>query len=190
MEQRRKWYVATLLGVLFSSCISSEQPLSRPEDADRDDRLLGNWIVPKTDKEPEHLLKIVPCDGKDGPVGMLKFVSREEPKDPNDEPGHAFLTHLDGKWYLNCVISDDKPFKYGESKVKGYWIMEYRIEGDELQFLFPDTSFITAQIDAGKIRGKDGSLTDTPEKIRAWLVANEAKIYHNDKPLLTWKRDK
>src|SRR5580658_2921792 len=109
MWRQRLSLAAVLTTLLFSSCVDSEQPLSKPEDANRDDGLLGNWTIPNGVYQPPDPVKIIPIEAKVGPANLMVITSRRVLRDPKDKPGYCFVTLLDGKRYMLFIISKDEP---------------------------------------------------------------------------------
>lgn len=175
--------VVMLMSVCLSSCLNSQQPLSNPEQAQRDDALLGTWVL--CDPGAVSYYHIGKANEKKLPPGWYRIINVD--LDPNHElnmtdfPG--FATTIDGYHYLSLVVGDFDTFDASKIDDAQWLIFQYEIKGDRGTLRFVTTSFVEQQIRAGKINGhidaKKGEtlLTGTTAEVAAWVAAHREQIF-------------
>ena len=134
--------VGLFLCLLLTSCITtSENPLSSPETAQPDPKLVGSWHEKgDTDETLEFTTK--------GAHGM-HLEDRKKNKPP--ESYDMFVTVIDGNRFLNVQYfdKDDK----GHAAKCGYYIVHYKVSGRILSTWWLDQDKTAEVVRTGKLKG-------------------------------------
>ncbi len=185
-----KQVILILVGaVVCTGCVDSKVPLSDPQTAQPDSRLIGVWRVKGEHGEVGyyHLGQA----GEDFPKGVFRVVGLSHQEGRLSAPIELllFATQLEKRTYLNLV--EGKPEIVKQIKEKGwqtvsaYWIWRYEVEGAKLTIWPMEREAKRRAIEEGKIRGeivKDGILTlvqftDTQENLARFVAQSGEKLF-------------
>jgi len=152
-----------LVACVLSGCtVVFLNPLSSPQDATPDKRLLGKWVA----KEKKNSGVYLQVDRE--PNGEMRISSFGGENTEQDSPFTMFTTRLGRHYYMNLNATD-------EDRGKGYLIAKYAVRGDELTVWILDADKVKSAITQGKIKGQPGgrlgitTISDSPEKIASLL---------------------
>jgi hypothetical protein len=183
MKLHRLPYATAFAGIclLLCSCIDSKEPLCKPEEAKMDSELIGAWRSSVEDGGDDYYH--VGAAGDKLPNGVMRIVTVDYDKEQKlSRPGEmlGFPIAIGKKRYLNIAFIDDKDLGQFEMTgwkpelVKGYLIVQYRVEGDTLTVWEMDSLVKRRMIEAKKLKGTIDKnaifFTDTPENLAAVLA--------------------
>ena len=136
--------VGSILCLLLSSCVAtSENPLSSPETAQPDPKLVGTWHE-KGDPDPNETYEFTVKDAH-----WMHVEDREKDKPP--ESYDMFVTVIDGNRFLNVrhVGLDEQghPFK------KEFFIMRYEVTSHVFSTWMLDQDKAAEDVRSGKLKG-------------------------------------
>ena len=177
------------VGLLFSGCEDSKNPLSDPQKSKPDNRLSGAWRL----REPvaKHIEAIyfhVGAAGDKLPAGVMRAVQITHFTDGTIGRPVEFLifsTTIGKNTYLNIAPGGDECLKVLKEKgwrgVEGYVLLKYKVEADTVLGWKMDSDAKVKAIDAGKIKGKDWAkpgfllmdtytITDTTENVARFVA--------------------
>jgi hypothetical protein len=127
---------AILLPLLLSGCpLLSEYPLSDPRTASVDRGLLGDWRIESPDADGNGTFSFLAFDERE-----LVGIARED-QGGKVEAYRAFTSEIAGERFLNV-----RELRAGAS---GWYILRYRIEGDELLMRLVDDALLGGASPAG-----------------------------------------
>jgi hypothetical protein len=191
-----------VLVFLFSGCtLDSESPLSDPDNAKVDEKVLGKWI--NTDKDAfAQTTTVEKISAKGYPPGVMKLALR--PVEAGDNPagmfGLVFCTELKGKTYVNlCGQMVDAPAKlpaWEKVRAGQFSILKYAVEGDTLSLWhLRDEAPLETAIANGKLKGtvrKRGQfdwgpkyrVTDTTANLAQIVADADEKLFSGAKAVL------
>jgi hypothetical protein len=155
-----------LMACIFTGCeVFFLNPLSTPQDATLDNRLMGEWVSTDGKKTGDHIRF------DQGP-NMEMHISVFGDDITEQNPAFTmFTTKLGKHYYMNLSPTD-------EYKGKGYLIVRYTVSGDELKVWILDDAKVKSAITHGKIKGQPGrvlgptTVSDSTEKIVALIEAS------------------
>jgi hypothetical protein len=196
---------------LVAGCVGfdSDQPLSDPQQAVPDPKLIGVW----TSKDaPENQWQIS-LAGNGFPRGMHRAVLLGSAK---QDAGIFFVSKVDDDAYINLVVFKDSakiPEKWDSSLVQHYSLLGYRVNKDQWQLIPLEEKFLKIAIKNGTLKGtfepedvpgidfgfehekpKVRTLDDTPARLtattsqlRAFFEKNRKQIRSKEFETLTKK---
>ncbi|MBX7166646.1 MAG: hypothetical protein K1X74_09900 [Pirellulales bacterium] len=148
------------LVAVLPSCVSEfEQPLVDPAQAQLDTLLSGNWTVKQANGSVQTLMIGIEPNAPITPgaeavePGTAKFVmvSREPDNKLGDPLTMRFVsTTIGNQSYASLVVPADP--EHGKSQ--RYWLVKYRVSGDQLTTWYCDFEATGRMIEAGRLRGK------------------------------------
>jgi len=149
--------LGSALCLLLTSCVTeSVNPLSSPDTAKADPRLVGDWRG-GTDSDPN----ICRFSITKAPWMHVDIIHPNEKREPNELPdSYDFFPSVIGKeTFLNVVVigkdDDDRP-------TKGYLFVRYKFSGNNVLTMWLMSQEVpAAAIHAGKLKGlvKQNGLT-------------------------------
>ncbi len=163
--------------------VESKRPLSDPNQASIDDRVVGTWQA--VIREKQYYLHA----GTGNIVGQSNWMELVL-VNPGDKPTF-YLHHKVG---FPCKVGDMDFFTVANvsvliaqlrgskteeliSSVERYDILRYEVTGDTLDVWPADQKAVRAAIEAGEIKGTDATIDDTPENLARFLEASAAKLF-------------
>jgi hypothetical protein len=162
----RRIFVLLLVFSAFglSSCLPLDNPLSDPDKAQPDTKLLGAWkgIGKKEQRAGFALLLISKSGVDDAPPGILKWVASEVDKEKDLRtkiPQYIFPTPLGDNHYLHVInpaglgIGRDQPFTWSNRNLKSYSLFKYQVAEDKLTIWRGDHKAVEAAIKKGQVQG-------------------------------------
>jgi hypothetical protein len=147
--------------LLLSSCIPLDKPLSHPDKAKPDTRLIGVWRREAKDWEgPECIFHFIGKSGHRGdPPGIMKIagVGINQEGKINLDPMYFFTTSVGDSSYMNCfegdVLDQSKFPTWDKGNIKVYLLIKYKIERDKLTIWTACKRSAEAVIRKGQIKG-------------------------------------
>ena len=159
-----KILIILAMAVFFSACETVFlNPLSDLRDSKSDKRLLGKWSI-KGEKYNGAYLQF---DGGSNLKHNLFAVFGGDTQEQN-LVFTMFTTRIGKYSYMNLNPAD-------KDKDKGYLIVRYAVDGNQLTVWILDTDKIKTAIKSGKLKGTPGqsfgttTVSDTPANIEAFL---------------------
>jgi hypothetical protein len=151
-----------VLALLLPSCVPSSPPLSDPDGAKADERLLGAWKY--VDGGPTDSLYWFLFVGKSGhahaPPGIMKAVKVDNDKDEQVTvrgPLYFFPTSLANTTYANVfddkVLDRERFLRWDKRNIKDCVLIKYAVEKDRLTFWPMDTDAAEAAVNKGQLKG-------------------------------------
>ncbi|HEY4759071.1 MAG TPA: hypothetical protein VIH42_00680 [Thermoguttaceae bacterium] len=180
-----------LFGLVLTSCVDSDNPLSDPKQSTVDSGLFGVWRERAINGDVTYYH--VGCLGDKFPQGLLfvqivKHQNNGELSYPSDDNFLVFSTTLENNHFLNVAglsseqIISLKNSKWDPSMANGYFIYKYEINGDKLAIAEINGKQKEEAIRAGKIKGiikdKNVRFTDTTENLARYIIADQEKLFH------------
>jgi hypothetical protein len=153
-----------IAAILSTSClILTEQQLIDPHNTRTDRRLKGRWVG--TDKLDDVYALF------DGGSSLKSNIMGKGETAKSDVTFDVANGRIGKYWYLSLKPRDD-------SADKGYLLVRYSIERNQLKVWLLDSPLIDTAIADGKLKGDKSSssntmLTDNPEKLRAFIIQHE-----------------
>ncbi|MCC6124614.1 MAG: hypothetical protein IT426_06615 [Pirellulales bacterium] len=177
-----------LVGLCFlgmSSCIDSENPLSDPEKAAPATELSGAWRVKQEDGTRYYHVGLA---GEKFPAGLLRMKIIDHSKNGelavDENTFFVFATAIGDRHFANVTLLE--PDQLAEAAktgwkpemFKGYWIYEYKREGDKLRLSGMDGDEKRTLIESKKLAGVIGndqvSFKESSEKLAKFVTSPEA----------------
>lgn len=193
----KRWilYLSSLLLCLPGpGCDDSKNPLSDPQSAKLDQRLVGMWREGKDDDEAVYYHMGPAGDGF--PNGMLRIVEIAHKKGKLEPPAEylAFSTTIGKNDYLNLVLDlqrkairtmDENGWK--ADAVAAYTLMKYHVDGNRLVVWAIDEGAKERAIKSGKIKGraeprKSAQFTDTTENVARFVGEAGDRLFGTEQP--------
>jgi hypothetical protein len=151
-----------LIAVLLPGCVPVTEPLSDPDKAEPDKRLLGKWQrgdeiqcceidSPAVKGNPKGLMRAVYDGRADDPQNAFWFFTTMIGK-------HTYATsYLEPGEALKCAdFRKEGAFeKWNKGKDRRYFIFRFMLDGDKLTVDFGDKQAMTKLMQAEKIEGMD-----------------------------------
>jgi hypothetical protein len=190
-----------LIGVLLHGCVQATEPLSDPDKAEPDKRLLGEW------QRGDERCEIDSPAVKDNPIGLMRAVNDGRA----DSPKHAFwfFTTTIGKHTyatIYCKPGDEYGFadfrkegafeKWKKGDDRRYFILRYVLDGDKLTVDSGDDEAMKKLMQAEKFEGipyLNGSLTyfkTPPRWLAKYLEKTGPQTLYNGTNEQEWRRPK
>jgi hypothetical protein len=187
--------------VLLAGCttIYSDNPLSDPETAKPDEKLIGEWMPKQKPKDDYLRLTVKKMDAPGYPAGTMKLILT--PFEPGGTPvkggairvGVIFCTELKGKTFVNlCGRAIEEPAKlpaWEKLRAQGFSILKYSAAQDTLKLWYVgDESPLKTAVKNGMLKGKfqpagpggfgpTVRVTDTGANLARLLSKEEAWIF-------------
>jgi len=192
MKSRMMVLLATLL--LVAGCEDSKNPLSDPQSAKLETKLLGVWLLHEDDGSVTYYH--VGQAGDQFPAGMLRVVTVHSHQNQIDPPEEclAFPTSLGGNTFLNVVLQGDQKQVdamqaqgWNAKAVDAYTFFKYQLEGDRLTVWPIDGDAKRKAIESGKVKGviepdKSPRFTDTTENVARFVADNAQGLFKAQDP--------
>jgi hypothetical protein len=181
-----------LAGLCFlgmTSCIDSENPLSGPEQAKPAKELLGAWRGAQDGGTRYYHVGLA---GEKYPPGVMRMEIVDHQRDGTlqvqDSPFFLFETVLGERHFVNVTALEPEQIKevaktgWKPEMFKGYWIYEYRVNGDKLGLLQMNGDQKKALIESKKLKGviksDQVSFQESTEKLAKFIAsADAAKLF-------------
>jgi hypothetical protein len=191
----KRWTMLGLTVCLFLiGCDEAKHPLSDPNTAKPDKRLLGVWRWEGPNKEVGYYH--VGRAGDKFPAAMLRIVEIKHDQGKLEPPEEylAFPTQLDGKSYLNVILDGtQKVVQTLDAKgwrpdaVPSYTFLKYQLDGGKLVVWLIDEEAKERAIRSGKVKGvteanKPARFTDTPENVARFVAQAGDSLLNLDDP--------
>lgn len=154
---------AGLFLLMMTSCIDSEKPLSDPEQAKPAKELLGLWRERQEDGSTRYYHVGLADDMNMFPGRLMQMAIVDHHKDGTIEadPNAFFLfpTTLGDRHFLNITVLEPDQLKevkksgWKPEMFKGYWIYEYKLDGDKVKLLMMDPEQKKSLIESKKLKG-------------------------------------
>ncbi|MBI2826178.1 MAG: hypothetical protein HYX69_15975 [Planctomycetia bacterium] len=158
-----------LLGLLLTSCIpTSEQPLSRVDEAQQDPRLYGVWM--HKEDQPSEFAQVVHIGaeaekplvpGREKPEpGLMQLVCISHHKEGERWRVEAplvmrfFVSKIGEDSFINGYVPFDAPPAEKSDEGSGYLFIKYEVVGDEIHVWYPNLKAAAAAIESGALTGK------------------------------------
>ncbi len=209
LRTRLAWAACLLIAC---GCIpESQQPLSDPATAQRDDRLIGLWeqTLPNGDRQYYHVgaEPEKPLDPTAGQVepGLMRFwlighnFSTKQVTKPFGM--RFFVSHIGSDDYLNLVLPLDDPAESPSQPARAqthtYWLLRYRVSGDQLELWGIPLDVAAAEVDSGRLAGEvvreDGKVQsvtfrEPTEKLVAYLQGGGNRTLFPDSSRSVYRR--
>jgi hypothetical protein len=184
-----------LIAILLPGCVSVREPLSDPDKAEPDKRLLGKW------QDGAARCEIDSPAVKGSPKGLMRAVSKGHPDNP---PGVLwFFTTTIGKQtyatiYLEANADKDLPQfadfrnegafeKWNKGNDRRYFIVRYVLDGDNLTVDLGDKEAVAKVMQAEKIVG-DGFFKTPPAWLATYLEKNGSQTLYKGTAVEVWRR--
>ena len=197
---KRQWLI--VLAVLFlTGCSDSQNPLSDPQTAKPDERLVGVWRLPNKDGVTNYHVGHAGGKFSDG-VMRVSLVRHDKAKGEfshgdgtlwttAESSGEflAFPTVLGEKTYLNVAVTEQQ-VKLLEEKgwkaVDSYLILKYRVDGDKMVVWGMDGDAKKRAIESGKVKGVIENMppkfTDTTENVARFIAEAGDGLWNTKEP--------
>lgn len=162
---RPAWLFLLLSTFLLASCSYPclKSPLSDPDKAKLDAHLVGAWKPLKSEEKKQHpdLLIIGKAEQRDAPPGIMKTVWIEIDKknliSADDDNTYFFTTAIGDRGYAQCfdkVVFDRNKFpKWDQRNIKGYTLVKYKADDNQLTIWLMDADATEAVIRKGEVKG-------------------------------------
>lgn len=152
-----------LLG-LCGGCVEVEHPLSDPDQATVDGRLLGNWV------DQDEMEYRIARAGGDFPAGMYRL---ELKSDDSTDVGYFFVTQLGEQSFLNVVQLKHEPpkTKWSDNEVLFYTLATFRADKDSLEYSLIAPKLFQAAVKSGELASREIKIDDQTHKV----ITNDAK---------------
>ncbi len=198
MPPRSLFPVLALCALLLAGCLpESKNPLSSPSTSLIDSRLEGAYVQRDKEENPGywhfHYRGVHTESGAPArSTTWLEVLTVEPTKDGGlkTQRYEALATRLGGRDYLSFI---DLPDGGAKKKTLPYSFARYEVNwcGDLRVWVASDSAFAAA-IKAGKLHGKvthhkfgdDVEITDTTERLAAFVAAGDPKALFSGKPMI------
>jgi len=184
-----------LIAVLLPGCVPVREPLSDPDKAEPDKRLLGKW------QDGDARCEIDSPAVKGSPKGLMRAVSKGHPDNP---PGVLwFFTTTIGKQtyatiYLEANADKDLPQfadfrkegafeKWNKGNDRRYYIFRYVLDGDKLTVDLGDKEGMKKLL---KVGGNQDFFKTPPGWLAACLEKSGPQTLYNGTVVQEWRRPK
>ena len=176
----------TLLSVtllLFVAGCNSHHPLSDPRHGSVDERLLGHW---KCTHEGETVFlhvdkKTVSEDMVWMQIAAILFDGKKEMQ---VKRWVGFPTTLGDHHFFNGAVTENFEHLGSNrdtdellSTIKIYSLLKYDVTTEHLDLYVPDSDFIRSATESGTIKGNGPMLTDSCEKLGAFFLTQDKKLF-------------
>ncbi len=168
----------------MTSCIDSDNPLSNPEQAKPVPALAGVWREQCDDVTRYYHVGLA---GDKFPPGLMQMVIVDHKKDGTIDPivnGFVFATTLGDRHFINISVLEPEQLKdvaktgWKPGMFKGYWIYEFRLDGDKISLIKMDweqkKSLIKSKKLHGVIKGDQVLIQENSENLARFITSPEA----------------
>jgi|GEM_PF-3485921 len=171
MRHYRKFRRLLLL-LTITSCLAGcapvfLNPISDPDRAETDKRLLGRWKGTDKGNTNDYMRFEATSDTQ-------MNVSLFDDKEPEPKPMfRMFTSKVGSRYYMNLGFID-------EDKSKGYLIARYELEGTTLTVWLLDEDKVKAAIESGLLKGTPGvgtvdtKVTDSSQRVAQFLATSDS----------------
>jgi hypothetical protein len=181
--------VLALLGALASGCIPSKSPLSDPEKAKPDERLIGMWISSDEKAEGTDFCFVSKPKRVAGvPPGILMWTN---PAPKKGEPAHFlfFSTVIGDSSYFNVILLREEAhialqanrWAWNRGAIVWFGILKYDIKDNQCVVSHANMDLFNKAIAAGEIKGKKDhnlpSLTDTTANVSGFIADSKETLF-------------
>ena len=197
MHNSRHWQyrLCLMLVVFIASCLPNPQtkhPLSDPQEARLDKRLLGRW----SPGGKNHII-IGKATGRNVPPGIMKaetFGYFTDSKGKTNVERHAyffFSTTIDKRHYANifeCKSLMQKEPQWG--KIDSFGFIKYTVSGNKLTWVYASEKFVKDAVTKKQLQGDvwHGStrlfptpggvgITDSSANLRKFVAGEDARLF-------------
>jgi hypothetical protein len=165
-----------LVAVLLPGCVDFTEPLSDPNKAEPDNRLLGKWVEISSPFGPVADNYEIDCPAvKGNPKGLMRAVEDRDADDP--EKAIWFFTTKIGKDTYMTIYNNPGDFhkdgafeKWNKGDDRGYIIVRYVMDGDRLTVEFGYEKEMKMLMQAEKIEKIEGVAFKTFKTPPGWLA--------------------
>jgi hypothetical protein len=169
----------------LTSCIDSENPLSDPAQAKPATELSGVWRERQEDCTRYYHVGLA---GDKFPSGMMRMAIIDHKKDgvleAVDCSFFLFTTTLGDRHFANITLLEPDQLKeiaktgWKPEMFKGYWIYEYKLDGDKLSIMRMDWDQKELLIKSKKLKGTiktgDVSFQESTENLVKLITSPDA----------------
>jgi hypothetical protein len=192
MSRRNLYLIA--VAVLLAGCVPVTEPLSDPDKAEPDKRLLGKWQRVGETQSCEIDAPAV----KGHPKGLLRAVYEGKADDPKN--AFWFFTTTIGKdTYVNIYLDQHAELKFADfrkegafaawnkAKARRYFIFRYVLDGNNLTVDGGDSVAVADLMKAEKIGGQQFYETP-PHWLAKYLEKNGPPALYKGSNVQQWRR--
>jgi len=187
------FFIGVAACLCASGCDDSKNPLSDPQTAKPDERLIGVWRGPDGDGDVYYHIGHA---GEKFPASVMRIVEIRHDKGNMEPPEEylAFPTAIKGKTYLNLVHGgdtnmvkrlDEKGWKAVD--VDCYTFLKYELDGDTLVMWIIGEQAKQESIEGGKINGvtkpnEISKFTDTTDNLAHFVAEAGDSLWNTEEP--------
>lgn len=197
-----------LLALLPSSCSypGLKRPLSDPDKAKADTRLIGAWraVEEQSKKRYPDILFIGKSGHRGAPPGIMKFVmSGIDAEDVviTDKGMYFFTSSVGKNDYINCfegvVLDRSKFLTWDKKNIEMYVIAKYKVEEDKLTIWLMDKDAVEAaiqkkQVEGTIVKGKNQKVITLTggENLSKFMAGGGDKVLFPEKDAIAFTRVK
>jgi len=189
-----------LSGTILPGCVLKE-PLSNPDQAKLDDRLIGAWKhEDEKSKDQQSILFIGKADLRRALPGIMKavIVENDGKKQIQVRTYYFFPTCLGEVNYANLLdessLDGAKEKTWDRNRVQEWLLIKYSLENDRLTILLPDAIAAEKAITTGEVKGnveetwllkiKRITFTDSKDLSRFLVSGGDQKLFSDDHKML------
>ena len=199
-------YISAFLAaasLLVAGCLpQSKNPLSTPANSTVDSRLGGIYVARREKADDDlsgwhiHYRGIkAGANGHSGTSPWLEVLNVEHRRDGGlkGDAYRALTTHIGQSDYMSFVLIDSES---GKQKASLYSFARYEVNwSGDLRVWLANADVLAQAIQAGKLRGsvkadkyaKDVLLTDSTERLAAFVAASDPAKLFTGKPLVLYR---
>jgi hypothetical protein len=184
------------LTAFLPGCVMKD-PLSNPDDAKLDERLIGAWKYQEGKfKDHTSILFIGKADVCGAPPGIMKTLSvdNDEKKQVRVSTEYFFPTFLGKGSYANFFdvsqLEGEKEKAWPKTPIREWWLTKYAVESDRLTVWLVDPNAAEKAITMSEVRGiveekgllkiKSITFTDSKDLSRFLLDGGEKKLFSDE----------
>jgi len=181
---------------ILPGCVMKE-PLSNPDEAKLDDRLLGPWkFVDEKVKGHPPILHIGKADIRRAPPGIMKgvWLENDEKNQVQVSTYYFFPTCLGQAHYSNILdvnpLDGEKPKTWNENRVEDWLLTKYAVENDRLTIWLLAAKAAEEAVQKGEVKGiieekgllkfKRTLLTDSKDLCHFLLNGGDKKLFSDE----------
>jgi hypothetical protein len=185
-----------LSSTILAGCVLKD-PLSNPDQAKLDDRLIGAWKYEgEKSKDENWILFVGKADLRHAPPGIMKAVSVENDREKQIgvRTHYFFPTCLSEVNYANLLdenpLDGEKEKTWNENRVQQWLLIKYSVEIDRLTIWFLDASAVEKAVTRGEVKGiveekgllkiKRTVFTDPKDLSRFLVNGGDKKLFSHD----------
>jgi hypothetical protein len=197
--QRWAWCLPAAVCLCFASCVDTDKPLTDPEEATPDTRLLGLWKL----SDGEHTVEFHHVGKAGEPFADSVYRTVAVGFDADgvlDRPDGnldslVVPTKLGDNRYLSIgLVGKDKyqavdTHGLAGAEIDNYMLMKYKIENDKITLWMTNSKAKIKAVESGKVagvvKGNDARLTDIRDNLRTFVTENDAELFSDDPVVMT-----